>query len=139
EFGYMALVGMDGVCNRIILPGLYLNDAPRPSKKFYGYSQQFSKSQVEQYLQRHLAWQEEVKKNSEDELTALVHDLRHLSTSIYHSAIEAEHAVRSKNPSETIEMIKAVIASQTMLKVRIDYLDYSNSVDRFDEIEMIPV
>ncbi len=41
--------------------------------------------------------------------------------------------------SETRDLIKTVIASQTMLKVRIDYLDFSNSVDRFDDVEKIPV
>lgn len=139
EFGYMALVKTDSFGNRIILPGLYLADAPRPLKKIHGYSPQFSKKQVEQYLERHISWQEDVREETEGELTALVHDLRHLSTSIYHSALEADQAARSKNLSGTAEKIKTIVASQTMLRVRIDYLDYSNSVDRFDEIEQIPV
>lgn len=139
EFGYMAFIKHDCFGNRIILPGLYLHGEPRPAKKIHGYVPQFSKVQVENYLDRHLAWEEKVKNDSEDDLTALVHDLRHLSTSIYHSALEAKQAVRSKKTTEIEDLIKTVIASQTMLKVRIDYLDYSNSVKRFDEIEKIPV
>ncbi len=139
EFDYMALVRIDSAGNKIILPGLYLHDGPRPAKRIYGYTPQFTKAQVEQYLERQLAWEEELRHASEGELTALVHDLRHLSTSIYHSALEAERAARLRKFAEAGEMIKTVIASQTMLRVRIDYLDYSNSVDRFDEIEQIPV
>lgn len=136
EFGYMTLVQVDGQGTKYIIPGLYLEDGGQPSKKFHGYKPIISKSQVEQYLNHHFERLSNVRDASEGELTALVHDLRHLSSSIYHSAIEAD---RANSLQETKELIKTVIASQTMLKVRIDYLDFSNSVDRFDEIEEIPV
>lgn len=139
EFGYMTLVQVDGQGTKYIIPGLYLEDGGQPSKKFYGYRPQVSKSQVEQYLKNHIERLSNVRETSEGELTALVHDLRHLSSSIYHSAIEVERAVKENSPHETRDLIKTVIASQTMLKVRIDYLDFSNSVDRFDDSEKIPV
>lgn len=139
EFGYMALVQDDELGNKYILPGLYLTDAFTPSKKFHGYKPSFSRDQVEGYLRRHLRWEIDVRKKSELELTALVHDLRHLSSSIYHSALDAEKAISASDRSKSLEDIKTVIASQTMLKVRIDYLDFANSVDRFIEREPIPV
>lgn len=139
EFGYMTLVQIDDQGTKYVIPGLYLEDGEQPSKKFHGYKPLVSKSQVEQYLKHHLQRLSNVREASEAELTALVHDLRHLSSSIYHSALEAERAAKENSLHETRDLIKTIIASQTMLKVRIDYLDYSNSVDRFDEIEKIPV
>jgi len=139
EFGYAAFVQGDKYGNRYILPGLYLTDFDPPAKKFAGYKPQFSKSQVETYLGNYIAWEEAVRGRAEAEMTALVHDLRHLSTSIYHSAVEAERVNASNDGSKTADSIKTIIASQTMLKVRIDYLDFTNSVQRFDEIEKIPV
>ena len=139
EFGYMTFVQVDGRGTRYIIPGLYLEDGGKPSKKFHGYKPQISKSQVEQYLKYHFERLSDVREASEGELTALVHDLRHLSSSIYHSALEVEQAARANSLHETRDLIKTVIASQTMLKVRIDYLDFSNSVDRFDDFEKIPV
>lgn len=139
EFGYMTLVKVDDLGTKYVIPGLYLEDGGQPSKKFHGYKPLVSKSQVEQYLKYHFERLSSVREASEGELTALVHDLRHLSSSIYHSAIEAERAMKENSLHETRDLIKTIIASQTMLKVRIDYLDFSNSVDRFDEIEKIPV
>ncbi|UWR54863.1 HAMP domain-containing histidine kinase (plasmid) [Phaeobacter inhibens] len=139
EFGYMTLVKHDEGGFKYILPGLYLDDGDPPSKKFYGYKPQVSRTQVEQYLANHIERLSDVRDASEAELTALVHDLRHLSSSIYHSAFEAERAARNNELREAKDLIKTVIASQTMLKVRIDYLDFSNSVDRFEEMEKIPV
>ena len=139
EFGYMALVQYDSIGQRYILPGLYLTDGIPPNKKISGYRPMFSKRNVEEYHSKHLSWEDDVRKKSEAELTALVHDLRHLSGSIYHSAIETETAVRAKDWPKSMESLKTVIASQTMLRVRIDYLDFSNSVDRFDDIDNIPV
>ncbi len=139
EFGYMVLVKVDSQGNKYIIPGLYLEGCDRPTKKIHGYKAQFSKKHVEQYLDHHFERLLNIRNTSEGELTALVHDLRHLSTSIYHSALEAEGAARLKSWNDTRDLIRTIIASQTMLKVRIDYLDFSNAVDRFDEIEKIPV
>jgi len=140
EFGYMAFVQEDDLGNRYVLPALYLTDATSPpSKKFPDHKPKFSKAQVEDYLKRHLGWESEIRKKSELELTALVHDLRHLSTSIYHSALEAEKAITASDRLKSFEDIRTVIASQTMLRVRIDYLDFANSVDRFVDQELIPV
>lgn len=139
EFGYYALVKEDRLGGLYILPGLYLSDEQPPLKKIKGYNAHFTKKQVEGYLERHLQWEEEIRRKSELELTALVHDLRHLSGSIYHSAIEAESALNAIDSRRTAEGIRTIIAAQTMLKVRIDYLDFANSVDRFEEAERIPV
>lgn len=124
---------------RFIVPGLYLIDAERPRKKIHGYSAMFSKQQIENYASAFLDATRASRVEAERELTSLVHDLRHLSHSIYHSALEAEESCRNRNIIQAQEKIKSVIASQAKLRVRIDYLDFTNSVDRFSEIEEIPV
>lgn len=139
EYGYDAFVQDDDLGNRYILPGLYLIDGSVPTKKFPNYKPAFTKAQIERYLTQHISREADIRKESELELTALVHDLRHLSTSIYHSAVEARKAVQQSDRSQSIENIETVIASQTMLRVRIDYLDFANSVDRFVDEEEIPV
>lgn len=139
EFGYDAYIQDDDFGNRFILPGLHLIGGSIPSKKFHGYKPAFTREKIENYLKQHIANEMEIRKKSELELTALVHDLRHLSTSIYHSALEAKKAVQQNDRGQSLENIETVIASQTMLRVRIDYLDFANSVDRFVDEELIPV
>ncbi|MEH7827530.1 sensor histidine kinase [Gemmobacter denitrificans] len=124
---------------RFIVPGLHLTDAERPRKRIHGHNAMFSKRQIEGYTADFFAAMRDSKVEAEKALTSLVHDLRHLSHSIYHSALEVEDSCRNRNTAQALEKIKSVIASQAMLKVRIDYLDFSNSVDRFSEIEEIPV
>jgi signal transduction histidine kinase len=138
ELGYWIYATTDGE-GKFVVPGLYLSDSDTPRKKIYGYGPMFSKPQVERYAQAFIASKLASRREAERELTSLVHDLRHLSHSIYHSALEVEAAFRAKNDHQTLEKIKSVVASQAMLKVRIDYLDYTNSVDRFSELEDIPV
>lgn len=139
EFGYSTFVKSDTFGNQYILPGLYLTDAARPKKKFHGYEPNFSKAQIEKYLENHFSRKNEAYERADEELTALVHDLRHLSSSIYHSATEAQNALNNTNYRQASDSLKTVIATQTMLKVRTDYLDFSNDTDRFMEIDKIPV
>ncbi|GLQ06060.1 sensor histidine kinase [Sneathiella chinensis] len=139
EFGYMALVKVDNLGNKYIIPGLFLKECDRPTKKIHGYTAQFTKGQVEEYLDQHLNRLSDIRNTSEGELTSLVHDLRHLSSSIYHSALEADEAAKKVGEVAIRDRIRTIIASQTMLKVRIDYLDFSNSIERFEEDEEIPV
>ena len=132
ELGYLCLHRTTKSGLRYIFPGLYLIDGPKPKKKIYDYKPSLSKKDIETYAEEHIQRSEAQKVQAELELTALIHDLRHLSTAIYHSAEQAERAARDNDRSEIFEGIKTVIATQTMLKARINYLDYTNGVDRFD-------
>ncbi|MCH7617484.1 MAG: hypothetical protein IIB18_06455, partial [Chloroflexi bacterium] len=148
EFGYSTFVKTDTFGNQYILPGLYLTDAAKPKKKFHGCKPIFSRAQIENYLENHFSRKTEAYERAEDELTALVHDPRHLSSSIYHSATEAQNTLSSYEYNNSLssyeysqirDSLKTVIATQTMLKVRTDYLDFSNDTDRFRMREEIPV
>lgn len=139
DLGYWIYAAQDG-SRKIVVPGLYLTDGDRPRKRFPGYGPIFSRPHIERYTHEFIKERVASLEKAEAELTSLVHDLRHLSHSIYHSALEAEQAAsRPNNIPQVQEKIKSIIASQGMLKVRIDYLDFANSVDRFSEIEEIPV
>lgn len=139
EFGYSCLRRTDQFGRKYLLPGLYLEDGPKPSKKFHGYKPEFRKNSIETYLSTHLERIVAQRVLAEREMTTLVHDLRHLSTAIYHSAEQAERAFRENDRSELAEGLKTIIATQTMLKARINYLDYVSGVDRFEKSEKIPV
>ena len=138
EFGYMCLRRTDKFGRTYILPGLYLVDGPRPTKIFHGYKPEYKKDQIEVYLKNHFENSIMQRSQAEQEMTTLVHDLRHLSTAIYHSAEQAIQAVESKNYSEQIEGLITIINTHKMLKSRIDYVDYGNGVERFEDVE-IPV
>jgi signal transduction histidine kinase len=139
EFGYLSYHRKTQAGVRYIFPGLYLTDGPKPSKKIYGYKPMLSKKDIEVYVQEHIDRNNTVRNQAEQEMTALVHDLRHLSTAIYHSAEQAERAARESDRAELFDSLKTIVATQTMLSARIDYLDYASGVDRFDSDAEISV
>lgn len=139
EFGYLLLRKTDDLGRVYILPGLFLDDGPKPKKRFHGHKAMNTTKMIEEYLSQHIMRSREQKRLAEENTTALVHDLRHLSSAIYHSAEQAERARSDKNNAELSDSLKTIIATQTMLKARIDYLDYTTGVDRFEEIVKIPV
>jgi signal transduction histidine kinase len=116
-----------------------LVDGPKPRKIFYGHKKQFRKQDLEKYLTAHLDRNAYQRSRAEQELTTLIHDLRHLSSAIYHSAEQANRALRNNERNDLADGLTTIIATQTMLKVRIDYLDYVGGIDRFEINEQIPV
>lgn len=138
-FGYLLYRKTDDRGRAYVLPGLYLEDGPSPKKKFHGYKASNTKIMIEEYMKHHISRSREQRLLAEESTTALVHDLRHLSSAIYHSAEQAERARSNKDNAELADSLKTIVATQTMLKARIDYLDYTTGVDRFESVEKIPV
>ena len=139
EFGYLLYRRTDDTGRSLILPGLFLEDGPKPRKKFHSYKAQNTKAMIENYLEQHISRSRDQRNLAEESTTALVHDLRHLSSAIYHSAEQAERARSNRDTAELADSIKTIVATQTMLKARIDYLDYTTGVNRFETVEKIPV
>ncbi|MBY5935180.1 HAMP domain-containing histidine kinase [Tateyamaria omphalii] len=139
EFGYLLYRKTDDFGRSYIIPGLHLLDGPKPTKKVYGYTAVNTKQMIEEYLKQHLLRSKQQRLLAEESTTALVHDLRHLSSAIYHSAEQAGRAHANRDHSELADSLKTIVATQTMLKARIDYLDYTTGVDRFEKLEKIPV
>lgn len=117
--------------NIYIIPALIIEGESAP-KKFGGYRQSFSKNNIEQYLENLIKREANYKEHAENDLNVLVHDLRHLSSAIYNTAEEAISILKSR-PDNLIQEVRqrldSIIASQTMLKLRTDVLDYEGAPD----------
>lgn len=140
EAGYDAFVFYDRVGLRFVMPALFLRGVNRKKRqKIYGYKAQFSKGEIEEYIQNWLNGRDKYRSEIEADLGMLVHDLRRLSSSIYHAA---EHAKASLKESDTFSLnrsLDTVIAAQTMLTIRTDFLDFSSSPDGDRPSKEIPI
>ena len=131
------------------VPALIIEGA-QIRRRFSGYDQKFSKAQIEQYLHDVIARDESYRDHAENDLNLLVHDLRQLSSAIYHQATEALDHLRALSPKSQSHEISAslplvrerlqnVVASQTMLKIRTDLLDFEGAPDTAPIAEKVPV
>ena len=102
EFGYLLYRKTDDMGQVYVLPGLYLEDGPKPKKRFHGYKASNTKTMIEEYLKQHMSRSREQRLLAEESTTALVHDLRHLSSAIYHSAEQAERARSNRDNAELV-------------------------------------
>ena len=142
QFGYYIYRRTNNRGHAYIFPGLYLID-PKNSvrKKIHGFQRRLTKHQIENYanqiVQRELNFQREI----EGGLESVVHDTRRLSTAIHYQATEAlEELKKIKGKKYAIEQhLRSVIASQTILKVRTDLLDYTGAIPVGMESEEIAI
>lgn len=126
EFGYHSYAIRNDVGDLYIFPALFLIDSNKPSKKFHGYKAIFSKTDIEGYANGIIERERNQRASILNELNSFVHDLRRLSGTIYHQAHKALNLIPN-NLYQANKLIKSVIASQTMLKLRTDVLDISGT------------
>ena len=117
-----------------IFPALFTTTT-KPKKKFQNYVAGLNKSAVETYAENLFAREKIIQEESEENLSMITHDLRRLSTAIYHQAVELRDLTRSSaakplNLQRIQNLIGNIIASQTMLRLRTDVLDFR--IDRLD-------
>ncbi|WP_396594392.1 sensor histidine kinase [Brevundimonas sp. R86498] len=124
EFGYWRYCHALPTGDLLIVPGLILADVKRPSKRYPGYSQEWSRDQIQQFAIGISSYALGVIESAQEDLNLLVHDLRALSNAIYNSALEAQSWVEKSNYTEVRKRLDNVIASQAMLKMRTDALDF---------------
>ena len=120
-----------------IFPALYTTTT-QPKKKFVEYRKGPSKDQIEKYVKSTFERDEVIKERAEENLTMITHDLRRLSTAIYHQAMELKNSPKtnldgSLNKEATLVLVNSIIASQTMLRLRTDVLDF-----RIDSLDVYP-
>lgn len=127
EFGYYSYCVAATQGGLYIFPALYLIDQEPPSKKFYGYKKVFTKVQIENYAAGIVKREDNEQKNLQIQLNSFVHDLRKLSTAIYHQSFEAKNIIPGKS-KRLRYLIDSIMASQTMLKIRTDVMDVSGGV-----------
>lgn len=125
DHGYWNHVTLLADGTRRIFIGLGLTDL-RPQKKI-NYEPKFSKAEFELYLHRIEEREREYRDETDADFNMLVHDLRRLSTSIYHAAEEARSAHYNNDNNILSDRLESIIAAQGMLKLRTDVLDFAGN------------
>lgn len=110
-----------------IFPALNLIDQESPRKKIHGYKKMFTKIQIEKYAEGIVNREVNEQKSLQIQLNSFVHDLRKLSTAIYHQSFEAKTIIQGKSV-KLRHLIDSIMASQTMLKIRTDVMDVSGGI-----------
>jgi signal transduction histidine kinase len=139
EFSYSYYARLNSEGELLIFPGLIIDGAPRPTKKFSGYSQQFRRDQVERFAEQIVAAFDNMRTQAQIDLTILIHDLRSLSTTIYNAAMEAQSYVKTEDWYNAEERIKNVLAAQGILKIRTDALDFEGNTSGEIELANVPI
>lgn len=136
--GYCVYVAVDQSGTKYIVPGLNIEGEKRPSRKYYDSPYFFSKQKVEAFVSGVIEERSDADRTRAENLGDLIHDLRALSSAIYNSATAArdEYDIGHATARDRIE---TVIATQTMLSIRIDFLDYLSSQLMLTEMERIDV
>lgn len=137
--GYHVYVVDDVGGTRFIIPGLNIIGEARPNKKYYESPILFSKQQIVEFANSLTEESIRVEKAKDEGLRDLIHDLRALSSAIYNSAIAARDEYDIGQTASARDRIETVIATQTMLSIRIDLLDYLSSQIILTELERIEV
>ena len=138
DFGFLAYVVVCELNQRFVFPGL----APIGTKlknKHRSVIQKFTKTDIENHIRGVLNFQTVSRKIVQDEFDVLVHDLRQLSTSIYHAAEEAKEELKNKKYKPVFDRIDNIIGSQNMLKIRTDLLNYSGNPIDGGDASLVPI
>lgn len=138
DFGYHIYSKRSNNGDLHIFPGLQIDGYSRPSRKIHGYRETFTRTEVESLAKAIVDYSDRLRDSAQSDLNMLIHDLRSFSSSIYNSAVEAEHYVNLQNSSEALKRIENVKASQAMLKMRTDALDFVGNPASIIPQEEIP-
>lgn len=137
EHGYSAFVQQANQGERFVFIGLNPYDL-KPTKKLE-IPKFFTKSKFEEYISSLLARESLYRDKAEANLNLLVHDLRRLSASIYHAAEQAKSYMADGDAAAASVRIENVIATQSMLRIRTDVLDFSGNPNAEQVMEAIPI
>lgn len=140
SFGYWNYASLHPGGDLFVLPSLRIIGEPKPRLRLPNYTIEFTRPQIEQYARQLAEIVERFQAEVDEDFTILVHDLRRLSTSIYHAAEEAKRLLDADAPADEIRnRIQNIIASQSMLRVRTDLLDYSGNPGAYTDKVIVPV
>lgn len=137
EFGALAFVYIAPDRSRFCFPGIFTTD--QESKNSLKLPCYFSTRQFEAYIAAVFEREDEIRRRLERDLNLVVHDLRRLSTAIYHAAEEAREFASAKDFPRVAERIQNIIAAQTMLTIRTDVLDFAGNPNLFADFSNVPI
>lgn len=131
DFGYQAYATSMADGTLYIFPGV-LPKGSR-SRRFRGLRGFFTRSDFENYISALLARENAFRIKAEQDLNLLVHDLRASSSSIYYQAELAKQDAQAKNFPQLYHRLDSIIATQTMLAIRTDVLDFAGTLEQRKE------
>ena len=137
DFDYVAYVADSALRRRCVFVGLCPREI-RPRRKLL-IPNFYSRVEFEKYCQEELARELTHYDQAKMNLSLLVHDLRRLSTSIYHAAVEAREYAEKGDTRQTLVRIENCIAAQGMLKLRTDALDLVDNTDNLSQSEPVQI
>ena len=130
-------MGFGGV--KYIIPGLTIEGERKSSKRFIKNPILLTKGQVLDFLDSIKDENRRIIEAKDKDISDLVHDLRALSSAIYNSAELALTSFQYGDSADTQRRIETVLATHTMLSIRIDLLDYTTSQDILSRPDRVPV
>lgn len=137
--GYATYAAYDSMGRKLVVPGIIVPDEPAPNRKFPNHPLRYSKSSVEKFLAPHIGVSEEVKSQRDKEFKNLTHDLRAISTEIYHTALSAKREGELRGQADIVNAIETVLAAQQMMSLRLDIVDYESGHSAGRPKEQVPV
>ena len=126
--GYGVYAAHDALGRKIVVPAIYLTDEAAPKRKFPNHPLKFSRKQVEAFAQSHLSVTDAIRDQRDTEFKNLTHDLRAISTEIYHGALAARDNPQSLANPELRTQLELIINSQQMMSIRLDIIDYESGL-----------
>ena len=134
--GYSVYSEYDGLGRKIVVPGIYPPEGPSPKRKFPNYPLKFSREQIVKFAESHLNISHSIREQRDIEFNNLTHDLRGISTEIYHTALNLKLELETERYKFSIDKVNSVIDAQQMMSLRLDIVDYESglSSDRPPEI-----
>jgi signal transduction histidine kinase len=124
DFGYMALVRIGADGSRYCFPGALPSALDFKNK--LNIPTQMSMKRVEEYVASIETLETSLTVSIREDLNLVVHDMRRLSSVIYHAAEEARLAIQTlPRDNGSVRLIDNIIAAQSMLRIRVDMIDYS--------------
>ncbi len=138
-FGYQHYARQGSGGEWYIFPGLMVHGGPRITKKFHGYKSTLEKSQVEQIAEGICKFADSMRAVAQEDFNLLIHDLRSISNSLYNAAEEARRFASMQDMVNVQVRIENIIASQTILRIRTDALDFVGNAAPLLKDEEIPV
>ena len=137
DFNYAAYVIYNHIGVRYVFVGLNVKEI-RPTRKLF-VPNFYSRADIELFCQREMERDVFHYNQAKSDLGLLVHDLRRLSASIYHAAIEARAYADQGDLGRTRVRIENCIAAQGMLTLRTDALDLMDSTEDLSVKELVQV
>jgi signal transduction histidine kinase len=126
--GYWVYAARDALGRRIVVPAVYLVGETPPRRKFPNHPIKFTRKQIEAFAQTHLSVVDSIRDQRDTEFKNLTHDLRAISTEIYHNALAARDNPQSVVNNDLRYQLELIINAQQMMSIRLDIIDYESGL-----------